>query len=146
MPNRAVIKIIADRSFLSSTPEKSVRAVAAHMREHGGGAVLVVAPDDGRLLGICTERDLAFKVLAAGLDASSTPVSAVMTSNPESIGPDKPFGHALHLMHEGGFRHLPVVLADGRPIGVISARDALGLELFDFRNQLEQREALTEIL
>lgn len=146
MPHRAVIKIIEGRSFLTSTPEKSVRAVAAHMRDNRSGAVLVVAPDDGRLLGICTERDLTFKVLAAGLDASATPVGTVMTCNPESIGPDRLFGHALHLMHEGGFRHLPVVIADGRPIGVISARDALGLELFDFRNELEQREALSEIL
>lgn len=146
MPHRAVIKIIQNRNFLTSTPEKSVRAVAAHMRDNGGGAVLIVAPDDGRLVGICTERDLTFKVLAAGLDPHTTPVRSVMTVNPESIGPDKPFGHALHLMHEGSFRHMPVVLDDGRPIGVISARDALGLELFDFRNQLEQREALTEIL
>jgi CBS domain-containing protein len=146
MPHRAVIKIIQNRSFLTSTPEKSVRAVAAHMRDNGGGAVLIVAPEDGRLVGICTERDLTFKVLAAGLDPHTTPVRSVMTANPESIGPDKPFGHALHLMHEGGFRHMPVVLDDGRPIGVISARDALGLELFNFRNELEQREALAEIL
>lgn len=62
MPHRAVIKIIQGRSFLTSTPEKSVRAVAAHMRDNGGGAVLVVAPDDGRLLGICSERDLTFKI------------------------------------------------------------------------------------
>ncbi len=146
MPHRAVIKIIQGRSFLTSTPEKSVRAVAAHMRDNGGGAVLVVAPDDGRLLGICSERDLTFKVLAAGLDANTTPVSAVMTANPESIGPDKPFGHALHLMHEGGFRHLPVVIPDGRPIVVISARDALALEWFNFGHELEQRQALSEIL
>ena len=146
MPHRAVIKIIQGRSFLTSTPEKSVRAVAAHMRDNGGGAVLVVAPDDGRLLGICSERDLTFKVLAAGLDANTTLVSAVMTANPESIGPDKPFGHALHLMHEGGFRHMPVVLEDGRPVGILSARDALSLEIFAFRQELAQREVLTEIL
>lgn len=146
MPNRATIKIIQNRNFLTSTPDKSIRAVAHHMKENHEAAVLIVAPDTGRLIGIVTERDLAFKVIAAGLDAQDTPVSAIMTANPQAIGPDKPFGHALHLMHEGGFRHMPVVLDDGRPIGVLSARDALGLEMFDFRNQLEQREALTEIL
>jgi CBS domain-containing protein len=109
-------------------------------------AVLVVNEGDGRLIGICTERDLAFKVLADGLDAASTPVSAVMTANPQSIGPDKPFGHALHLMYEGGFRHLPVIEPGGRPIGLISSRDALALEMVDFRQAVSQRENLTEIL
>ena len=146
MPHRAAIKIIQNRHFLTTTPDKSIRAVAAHMRDNDEGVVLVVAPDDGKLLGICTERDLTFKVLAAGLDATSTPVGSVMTANPQTIHPEKPFGHALHLMYEGGFRHLPVVLPDGRPIGVLSSRDALGLEVVRFSAELDQRAVLTEIL
>ncbi len=146
MPNRAVIKVIQNRDFLISTPEKSVRAVAVHMKKNGAAATLVVDAADGKLVGICTERDLAFKVLAEGLDPLATPVSAVMTENPQSIGPDKPFGHALHLMHEGGFRHMPVVDPAGRPIGLLSSRDALGLEILHFREELAQRETLTEIL
>ena len=146
MHNRAIIDIIQQRDFLVSTPEKSVRAIAVHMKQEGAAAVLVVDEGDGQLIGICTERDLAFKVLADGLDASSTPVGTVMTANPQSIGPDKPFGHALHLMYEGGFRHMPVVDPGGRPIGLISSRDALGLEIVDFRQEVEQREKVTEIL
>ncbi|UCV29064.1 CBS domain-containing protein [Ferribacterium limneticum] len=146
MPNRAAIKIIQNRHFLTTTPEKSVRAVAAHMRDNNDSVVLVVTPEEGKLLGICTERDLAFKVLAAGLDPASTPVEAAMTANPQTISPEKPFGHALHIMHEGGFRHLPVVLPDGRPIGVLSSRDALGLEALHFFKELDQKEVLTEIL
>ena len=146
MPNRPAIKIIQNRHFLTTTPEKSVCAVAAHMRDNNEGVVLVVAAEDGKLLGICTERDLAFKVLAAGLDATSTPVGSVMTANPQTIHPEKPFGHALHLMYEGGFRHLPVVLPDGRPIGVLSSRDALGLEVVRFSEEHDQRTVLTEIL
>lgn len=146
MPNRPAIKIIQNRHFLTTTPEKSVCAVAAHMRDNNEGVVLVVAAEDGKLLGICTERDLAFKVLAAGLAATSTPVGSVMTANPQTIHPEKPFGHALHLMYEGGFRHLPVVLPDGRPIGVLSSRDALGLEVVRFSEELDQRTVLTEIL
>lgn len=145
MPNRAVLELIQDRDFLTSTPEKSVRAVAAHMKKFGAAAVLVVNPADGTLLGICTERDLTYKVLAEALDAT-TPVVDVMTKNPQGIGPEKSFGHALHLMHEGGFRHMPVIGPDGRPIGLISSRDALGLELASFRKELEHREVLSEIL
>jgi CBS domain-containing protein len=62
------------------------------------------------------------------------------------IGPDKPFGHALHLMFEGGFRHMPVVDPIGRPIGLISSRDALGLEVSNFGKELEHREELAEVL
>ena len=146
MPNRAIIKVIQNRNFLTSTPEKSVKAVATHMQAMHTGATLVVSPIDGRLIGICTERDLAFKVLAAGLDPASTPVNTAMTADPQTILPEKPFGHALHIMHEGGFRHLPVVLPDGRPIGVLSSRDALGLEALYFFQELDQKEVLTEIL
>ena len=146
MPNRAVIKVIQNRDFLISTPEKSVRAVAVHMKKNGAAATLIVDPEDGQLIGICTERDLACKVLADGLDPLTTPVGAVMTEGPVTVGPDMPFGHALHLMHEGGFRHMPVIDPIGRPIGVISSRDALGMEILHFRQELQQREKLTEIL
>jgi CBS domain-containing protein len=146
MPSRPAIKIIQNRQFLTTTAEKSVFAVAAHMRDNREDVVLVVSPEDGQLLGICTERDLTYKVLATGLDPKTTPVGRVMTANPQAIGPDRPFGHALHLMYEGGFRHLPVILPDGRPIGVLSSRDALGLEAFHFYKELDQREVLTEIL
>jgi CBS domain-containing protein len=146
MPNRPAIHVIQNRHFLTTTPEKSVRAVAAHMQQNRQTAVLIVSPDDGTLLGICTERDLVFKVMATGLDTLTTPVRNVMTANPLFVGAEKPFGHALHMMYEGGFRHMPVVAPDGRPIGLLSAHDALGLELFDFSKELEQRENLTEIL
>lgn len=68
MPNREVLEIIQNRDFLTSTPEKSVRAVAAHMKQFGAAAVLVVDQQDGTLIGICSERDLTYKVLAEGLD------------------------------------------------------------------------------
>ncbi|MGE5945852.1 MAG: cyclic nucleotide-binding/CBS domain-containing protein [Betaproteobacteria bacterium] len=146
MPNRPVIKVIQNRDFLSTTPEKSVRAVAYHMKQYHLGAAVVVDPADGTLLGICTERDLSFKVLAEGLDPNTTPVGEVMTRDPLVVSPDRPFGHVLHMMFEGGFRHMPVVDPRGRPIGVVSARDALALEIVHFRDELQLREALTEIL
>jgi CBS domain-containing protein len=146
MPNRAVIKLIQNRDFLTATPEKSVRAVAHHMKLYHTSAVLIVDAEDGTLQGICTERDLNFKVLAEGLDPNNTPIAEVMTRNPLSVAPDKLFGHVLHLMHEGGYRHMPVVDPRGRPIGIVSSRDALGLEILHFRNELQQRESLTEIL
>jgi CBS domain-containing protein len=69
-----------------------------------------------------------------------------MTANPICAHPEQAFGHVMHLMYEGGFRHMPVVDPSGRPIGIVSVRDALGLEMLHFRDELELREALTEIL
>lgn len=146
MPHRAAIKIIQNRHFLTTTPEKSAAAVAAHMAAHHDGVVLVVTADTGRLLGICTERDLVFKVLASGKDARQVPVGEIMSADPACIGPETPFGNALHMMHEGGFRHVPVILPDGRPIGVLSSRDAVGIEAVNFYRELDQRGVLTELL
>jgi CBS domain-containing protein len=89
---------------------------------------------------------MVFRVVAEGRDPSDTRVGDVMTRNPQTIDPDKPFEHALHIMYEGGFRHVPVVEDDGRLIGMVSARDALGPELREFADELDTREHIGEIL
>jgi CBS domain-containing protein len=98
-----------------------------------------------RIAGIFTERDALVRVLAKAVDPETTRVDAVMTPNPQTVEADVPVGHALHLMYEGGFRHVPVV-EDGRPVGMISARDALGPELAAFEDELQQRVAIAERL
>lgn len=145
MPSRPIIKVIQNRDFVITSTGTSIRKAAELMRRQNQGA-LVAVNADGRLAGICTERDLSYKVLAAGLSAEQTTVGEIMTPDPVSVGPDKPFGHALHLMFEGGFRHMPVVDGHHRPIGIVSARDALGLEILHFRSELQLREDLAEIL
>jgi CBS domain-containing protein len=113
------------------------------MRTKRIGALLVV--DKNRLTGIFTERDALFRVIAEGRAPEKTRLAEVMTQNPRTITPDRPFGHALHLMHEGEFRHVPVV-ENGRPLGMVSARDALGPELAQFASDLDQRAHIGEIL
>lgn len=144
MPNRPVSKVIENRFFVAVALDLPVREAAILMKQHQLGAVLVV--DDGCLVGICTERDVVVDVVAEGLDARLTPVSAIMTTDPVAVGPEMPFGHALHLMFEGGFRHVPVVNTAGQVLGVVSARDALGLDLVRFSEALRRREELAEIL
>ena len=96
------------------------------MKEHNIGALLVV--DGTRLVGIFTERDALFRVLAEGRNPQTTRLADVMTSQPQTIHPDEPFLHALRIMHKGRFRHLPVVEFD-RPLGMVSVRDALDDDL-----------------
>lgn len=144
MPDRPVRTIIENKPFVMAPPDLSVSEAAQLLKEQREGAVLVV--ENGVLVGICTERDIVFDVVAEGLDPMVTPVSTVMTVDPLTIAADKPFAHALHMMFEGGFRHVPVVGAAGEPIGLVSARDALGLDVLQFEHDLLLREGLAEVL
>ena len=140
---RAIRTIIEDQKPVTASPEITVAAAARLMKEHRIGAILVIR--DGELAGIFTERDALFRVIAEGRDPVKTRVAEVMTANPRTIAPDRPFGHALHLMYEGGFRHVPVV-DNGRPLGVVSARDALGPDQREFISDLDTRNHIGEIL
>ena len=143
MPSRPIHQVIADRPFVCVPVTLPVRAVTRLMLEQHCSAALVT--EHGVLTGIFTERDATFRVLAAGLDPDTTPVGEVMTHRPQTLTEDKPFAHALHLMYEGGFRHVPVV-DGGRPLGVVSARDALGPDLQQFIADLDKRTHIGEIL
>ena len=143
MLERPVRSILGSQIPVSANGEMNVSQAARLMKERRVGALLVM--HEGRLAGIFTERDALFRVIAEGRDPAQTQLQDVMTANPRTITPDRPFGHALHMMHEGGFRHVPVVEA-GAPLGVVSARDALGPELEAFLGELDKREHIFEVL
>jgi CBS domain-containing protein len=142
MTHRTIRMIIEQQDVI--TAPGSTTVIARLMKENHVGAVMVVE-EDGKLAGVFTERDALFRVIAEGRDVQTTLVADVMTRNPQTIHPDKPFADALHVMYEGGFRHVPVV-EDGRPVGMISARDALGPELEDFIYELLRRNQAEDIL
>jgi CBS domain-containing protein len=143
MPHRLVRSVIAKQKPFVAPGGTSVADAARMMRKHAVGAVMVV--DKGRLAGIFTERDALFRVLAESRDPAKTAIADVMTAKPQTIDPNKAVGHALLMMYEGGFRHVPVV-ERGKPVGMISARDALGPELQEFEAELLQREHIREII
>ena len=144
MPNRTLRQVVQGQTVVSAPADTTVRAAAITMARHKIGAILVV-DDQGRLAGLFTERDVLNRVVAQGLDPDSTQLSAVMTADLQTATPDKPLAHALHMMFEGGFRHVPVV-EGGRPVGMVSARNALGLEIQQFEKELEDRDHIAEIL
>ena len=143
MPHRMVSSIIEDQKITTCTAQLTVSKAAKLMQQNDIGAIMVT--EQGRLVGIFTERDALFRLIAQGRDANSTRVSEVMTRNPQCISPNKRFGHALHMMYEGGFRHVPVT-RNGWPIGIISARSLLGPEFEQFADEVRQREHILEIL
>lgn len=143
MTERTIRTIIEGQELLSAPATTTVCEAARMMRQRRVGAMVVV--EEGRLVGVFTERDALFRVVAEGRDATATPLSAVMTANPTTVGPDDSFTHALELMHEGKFRHVPVV-ENGRPVGMVSSRDALGPELEAFVYELLRQEQISEVL
>lgn len=134
---RPLRSFLADKKPLTVPGTAFVPEAARLMRDRNLGAVMVVSGKE--LVGVFTERDALFRVLAAGRDPATTPVSAVMTKNPQTIHPDKPFVEALRMMLEGGFRNVPIV-EDGEVLGMVSVRDALDLEVYEARQDLQQRE------
>jgi len=136
MSLRSLRSIVAGQPPATAEKSATVLEAAVLMRQQGKGALLVV--DGSRLIGIFTERDALFKVIAAGRDPGSTKLADVMTPQPQTLHPDEPFVNALRIMHKQGFRHLPVV-EHGRPLGVVSARDALDDDLYELRVDLVQR-------
>jgi CBS domain-containing protein len=137
MFNERVRRMMAGERLMTAALQTSARDAAKMMADAGGGVVLVM--DGERLAGIFTSRDAAMRVLAAGRDATQTSLADVMTGSPITVGPDQPFGHALQLMQANGVRHLPVV-ENGRPIGVVTTRNALDPELEDFSCEAVRRE------
>ena len=133
MADRRIRMLIEDQEVIASPEHTTVVDAARLMKQRHIGALLVV--EDGRLIGIFTERDALIRVIAEGLNPTTTPIGGVMTRDPKSIHPDKPFADALRIMHEGRFRHVPVV-ENGKPVGMVSARDALGPELENFVTEL----------
>jgi len=143
MSHRPIRSVIHNQPYLTAPSGTSVVDAARLMKRHGIDALLVC--DKRRLVGVFTERDVVFRVTAEGRDPAATTLAQVMTSDPQTIGPEKPLGHALHMMYEGGFRHVPVV-EHGHPVGMLTVRDALGPELESFVSEMDEREHIAEIL
>jgi signal-transduction protein with cAMP-binding, CBS, and nucleotidyltransferase domain len=100
-------------------PGDSVSAAAEKMRNASHGSALI-CDADGRLVGIFTERDLLRLIDRGG--SLETPLSDAMTSNPKTVRMDDTLFDATQQMDEGGYRRLPVVDANGAPVGIVDVK------------------------
>lgn len=96
---------------------------AAEKLAHSNRCVLVM--DEGRLVGIVTERDILFRFMGTGKDLDQTRVTDIMTPKPETLESSDKLAVALNKMAIGGYRHVPLT-RKGQPIGAVSVRDILG--------------------
>lgn len=134
LPIRSVME---RKKFITATPDTTVSQAARLMAAKDAGAVLVV--EGTQLVGIFTERDVVFRVIAPGLEPKAMLLREVMTADPKTLGPTQSYGHALVIMQENGFRHVPVV-DEGRPVGIISSRNAMDPDLEEFVADQRRRE------
>ena len=102
-------------------PETTLLEAAEAMEQSDLGSLAVV--EGMTLLGLVTERDIR-RAVARGTDLE-TPVSQVMSGDPDTFDPDLDVWDAASWIVESGYRHLPVVDDDGSLLGVVSIRDLL---------------------
>ena len=104
----------------SIAPDATVYDALAMMADREVGALLVM--QDGRLVGIISERDYARKVILQGLSSRETHVREIMTGSPVTVTPENTVEDCMRVMTHHRVRHLPVVDAE-RVLGVISIGD-----------------------
>ncbi len=115
------------RNVVSTTRTATITQVAALMREHHVGDVVVV-DDDGKRkvpVGILTDRDIVVAVVAADVDPRTLAVGDLLLRPLVTVRDDKSYADTVRLMSEQGVRRLPVVAADGSLAGIISIDDIL---------------------
>jgi len=108
------------KEVVTAKEHDKIRDVAIRMYEKRVGSVVVV-DDEGKPIGIVTERDMVY-VVARAL-APDTPVWMVMTENPVVINENALVTEAMEKMRVQNIRHLPVVNDEGKLVGMISFRD-----------------------
>lgn len=119
-------------------PEATVLEALGVMADHDIGAVLVI--DDGRLVGILSERDYARKVVLAGRSSKESRVREVMTSHVVCVAPHRSVDECMALMTDKRLRHLPV-LDHKRVIGVVSIGDLVKSTIDEQQFTIEQLQS-----
>jgi CBS domain-containing protein len=105
-------------------PNDTVAKAAELMKNANIGSIPVIEnAQSQKLVGIVTDRDLALKVIAGGLDAKSTTVERVMTHQVVTCHADDDLQKALDAMAEHQLRRVPVVDNDNRIVGIIAQAD-----------------------
>jgi len=132
--NEPIRALATLKPAITVAPAVTVRAAIARMKEGRVGCVLI--EDGGRLVGIFTERDVLTKVAATGVDVDRTPVSQLMTPDPECLRADDRAAYALNRMTVGGFRHIPLVDDAGGAVGVVSMRNVVEYFVDVFRQEV----------
>lgn len=136
---KIVPDIVREQTIFCVMESMSVREAAQLMAERNIAAVVICHPG-GKLAGIMTERDIAARVVAKGLDPASTTVGTVMTSNPDTLEAGDQPAQALSMMRQHNYRHLPVVDEHHHVIGMVSVRDLYAFVQSELETDITERD------
>lgn len=117
------------------TSQSTIGELIAELARHNIGAILVV--DDGRLVGIVSERDVVRHLAGSAEGFRSQPVAAIMTRSPQTCSRQDSIETAMNKMSRGRFRHLPV-LEDGELVGIISMGDLVKRKIDQAEQEAEE--------
>ncbi|MGA0129385.1 MAG: CBS domain-containing protein [Burkholderiales bacterium] len=136
---KTVKQLVEEKShkLLSIAPSMSVFEALQKMAEFDVGALVIL--DEGRLVGIFSERDYARKLILHGKSSKETRVEDIMTTRVVCIGPDRSAEECMALMTDKRVRHLPV-LEDKKVVAVISIGDVVREMIEDQKHTIEQLE------
>lgn len=120
---------ICSRGVVIANPDDSLRTVAALMRVHHVGSVVVTRDDAGlcRPLGIITDRDIVLALVAKDVSPDAVSAGDVMSEPLETLNETDEVWTALERMRSRGVRRLPVLGAQGELVGIVSTDDLLEL-------------------
>jgi CBS domain-containing protein len=114
------IKDVMTRDVRACEPSSTVREAAALMSREDVGPIPIV--EDGRLVGIVTDRDIVIRVVAEGRDPNQTTVGEIGSKDLVTVSPDDDLNEALSLLAKHRVRRLPVVEGD-RLTGIVAQAD-----------------------
>ncbi len=118
------VRLLAPSEPIRFTPENTAHEAITKMVANRRAAVVIV-DSEGRLTGIFTERDVLTRVVGQGRDPQATKLSEVMTREPEALSPQDRICYAVNRMNIAGYRTVPLVDAERRPIGVVTVTDVV---------------------
>ncbi|HKW90337.1 MAG TPA: CBS domain-containing protein [Methylomirabilota bacterium] len=119
------VRLLAPSEPIRLSPDASVADAVTRMVDNRRAGVVIVDAS-GRLIGIFTERDLLTRVVRQGRDLARTRLAEVMTADPEALAPDDRICFAINRMHNAGYRTVPLVDGEHRPIGIVTVNDVVG--------------------
>ena len=124
---RQSLRALTARHPLLFAPHHTVAEAMRAMQKEHRGAVLVTedGTSDTGVIGIFTERDVLYRIIDRGQNPTRLPLAEVMTRDPECLSVEASVAWVLNKMSIGGFRHVPVIDRDGRPVSVASVKDVI---------------------
>ena len=118
-----VSELLTGVDLLVCSPKDSLEKILKIFQKEKKGCVLVY--EKKKMVGILSNRDLLLRAAGPGDDLSKLTVEDVMTRNPSYVRPEDPIAFAVNKMSVGGYRHVPVIRADGTPVSILLIRDIL---------------------